>query len=231
MSSRLHITKPSLRGELRQSSPTIVMGAARVFWLYFFGTLSFFSIGVNIILTARLYDPFFLHRVLHGSPKVVNDDHVRGNASAPVMVIEYGDFQCPFCAQVHPELKKLADRGSIRWAYRNYPLPGHAIALPAAQAAECAAEQGKFWEYADKVFTTHPQNQEDLAVIERSLDLDPVRFDQCLVSARPQARIGKDLSLAREDLVEATPTMFVNGRRQVGGLKSDQLEQLISAAR
>jgi protein-disulfide isomerase len=205
--------------------------AARVFWLYFFATLAFFSIAVNILLAVRLYDPFFFRRVLHGSPKVVTDDHVRGNASAPVTVIEYGDFQCPFCAQVHQELKQLADRGSIRWVYRNYPLPGHANALPAAQAAECAAEQGEFWEYADKVFAAHAQNQQDLAAVERSLDLDPVRFNQCLGSTRPQARIGKHLSLAREDLVEATPTMFVNGRRQVGALKSDELEQLISAAR
>ncbi len=169
MSLDLPITKPALSGKLRETSPTVVPGAARVFWLYFFATLSFFSIAVNGILAARLYEPFFFHRVLHGSPNVLNDDHVRGNASAPVTVIEYGDFQCPYCAQVHEQLRQLADRGSIRWVYRNYPLPGHAIAQPAAQAAECAAEQGEFWQYADKVFATHPQNQQDLVAIQSSL--------------------------------------------------------------
>jgi protein-disulfide isomerase len=231
MSSDLPITRPALSGKLRETSPTVVPGAAGVFWLYFFATLSFFSIAVNGILAVRLYDPFFFHRVLHGSPNVLNDDHVRGSVYAPVTVIEYGDFQCPFCAQVHKELKQLADRGSIRWAYRNYPLPGHAIALPAALAAECAAEQGKFWQFADSVFETHPQNQQDLAAIEGGLGLETVRFQQCLASARPQDHIDKHLSFAQGDLVEATPTMFFNGRRQVGAFKPDQLEQLVSAAR
>jgi protein-disulfide isomerase len=225
------IPRPALSGEARQTSPTVIVGVAKVFWLYFFAALSFFSIAVNGLLGIRLYDPLFFHRTLHGSPHVLKDDHVRGNAYARVTVIEYGDFQCPYCAQVHEQLKQLADRGAIRWAYRNYPLPGHAIALPAARAAECAAEQGKFWQYADQVFATHPQSQRDLAAIEFGLGLETVRFQQCFASARVQERIGKHLSLAKGDLVEATPTMFVNGRRQVGAFRPDELEQLLSAAR
>jgi len=87
------------------------------------------------------------------------DDHVRGDRSAPVMLVEYSDFECPFCAQFHPTLEKALDDfdGQVAWTYRHFPLTSiHAEALPAALASECAAELGgedAFWDFADSLFT------------------------------------------------------------------------------
>lgn len=94
-------------------------------------------------------------------PVVSDDDHIRGNKNAEITIIEYSDFECPFCGSFHPTMQQVMSNyeGKVRWVYRHFPLSFHPSALPAANAAECASEQGKFWEFADAMFA----NQESLS--------------------------------------------------------------------
>src|SRR5262249_16271947 len=114
------------------------------------------SVGLNIFMAARDYGPGLVRELrlaIVPPPEPRPDDHVRGAASAKVTIIEYSDFQCPFSARLHPSLKRLGGSSRIRWIYRNFPLSSiHPRAEDAALAAECAGEQGRFWEYADALF-------------------------------------------------------------------------------
>src|SRR5262245_41195843 len=108
------------------------------------------SLGLNCFLGLKVYRPRFwqdMQLAFVHPPDPRPTDHLRGSGKAPVTVIEYSDFQCPFCAQVHPSLAKLAAEGKIKWIFRHYPLFSiHPMATEAAEAAECVSEHGKFWE-------------------------------------------------------------------------------------
>src|SRR5689334_10123212 len=108
------------------------------------------------------------------------DEHVRGPQDAALTLIEYGDFQCPYCARAHAALNVLADElGGIRLVFRHLPLSDlHPLAELAAEAAEAAASQGKFWDMHDTLFEQQRQvtDKQDLAVLAESVDLDVERF-------------------------------------------------------
>lgn len=113
------------------------------------------SILTNLILLVRLKYPDAINTIqiaLLPAPQVVPTDHIRGNINAKYTVIEYADFQCPFCAQFHETMNTVMKEADVRWVYRHFPIEGHPFAARAAEAAECAGEQQKFWEYSDALF-------------------------------------------------------------------------------
>jgi protein-disulfide isomerase len=158
------------------------------------------------------------------------DDPVRGNPRAPVTVVLFSDFQCPFCSRIEPTLtqveKTYGDKVKVVWKHQ--PLPMHPNAIPAAIAAEAAREQGKFWEMHDKLFAA----QQDLspATYERyasELGLDLARFKAAVAASHGQDRIAADQALAGKVGVSGTPTLFVNGERVVGAVPFEQIKTVI----
>jgi protein-disulfide isomerase len=143
-------------------------------------------------------------------------DHVLGPAEAPVTVVEYGDFQCPTCKLAFPAVKLLLQRfgRDVRFAYRHFPLEAlHPYALPAAEAAECAATQGRFWEMHDVLFENQPRfERHHLDEYAQRLRLDGRRFAAELDTHAHVARVRADLDGGAMSHVRGTPGFFVNGR-------------------
>jgi len=207
----------------------------------FLAALCGVSLGFNIFLGIKAYRPKVWQEIVLAMirpPVLRADDHVRGPKNALVTVIEYSDFQCPFCAQIHPSLKKMAEESEIRWAFRNYPLSSiHPSAMEMAQAAECAGDQGKFWEYADELFDYQGELDANVRLetvlvnLGHRVGLDQERFQRCLSNKQFDARIRAHIVEGSSLRIEATPTIFVNGKREVGSLPFDQLEQLVRSRR
>ena len=158
------------------------------------------------------------------------DDPIRGNPRAPVTIVLFSDFQCPFCARVGPTLdeamKTYGDKLRIVWKHQ--PLAFHPNALPAAKAAEAAREQGKFWQMHDRLFSSQRELSDDAyRRIAKELGLDMGRFDAALGSGRGQARIEDDQKLAARIGAQATPTMFVNGEKVEGAVPFAMLKAVI----
>jgi len=146
--------------------------------------------------------------------------HLKGTSSAVVTIEEFGDFQCPPCSRMHAEMKKLEEEyGSrIQIIYRHYPLSAHGQALEAAQAAEAAALQGKFWEMHDFLFERQEEwsdksnSRELFTDYARSLRLDVEKFSKDIDSSQVKERIESDKKRADSINVSGTPTLFINGR-------------------
>ncbi len=148
------------------------------------------------------------------------DNPARGPADAPVTIIEFSDFQCPFCSRAESTLKKLEESypGKIRVVYRDFPLTSiHPQAARAAEAAGCANEQGKFWAMHDSLFGQQDKLQEaDLKQRAVELGLDTAAFNTCLDSGKETAEWQKDQGEGERYGVSSTPAFFVNGRMIVG---------------
>jgi len=207
---------------------------------YIFALALGFSVGLNVFFALRVYKPNLWHEIrlaMTRPPVPRSDDHCRGPAGAAVIIIEYSDFQCPFSAQIHPSLKKLAEENRIRWVYRSFPLSAiHPQATEAAQAAECAGEQGRFWEYADALFGSQDALRGSgsagpfLAYLASRVGLDVERFQTCLSAHRYEGRIRSQVADGKSEQIEGTPTIFVNGKRLVGSLPFEQLDRLVRSA-
>jgi len=143
-----------------------------------------------------------------------------GPESAPVTIVEFSDFQCPYCARAAPVVKQLHERypDSVRIVYRHFPLDSvHPQARPAAEASLCAADQDRFWEYHDVLFENARQlGEEDLIRYAEELGLDMAEFRTCLEEGRHAAQVERDLEAGRRAGVTGTPSFFVNGR-MLGG--------------
>jgi protein-disulfide isomerase len=163
------------------------------------------------------------------------DEHVRGPQDATLTLIEYGDFQCPYCARAHAALAGLTDElGGIRLVFRHLPLADlHPLAELAAEAAEAAASQGKFWDMHDMLFEQQRQvmDKQDLAVLAESLDLDIERFRVEVLERRHRPRVQNDLERAHHDGATRTPTFFINGVRYRGDSDRESLRQALDEAR
>jgi protein-disulfide isomerase len=166
------------------------------------------------------------------------DEHVRGPQDAALTLIEYGDFQCPYCARAHAALSELGDAlgaevGGIRLVYRHFPLVEyHPLAELAAEAAEAAGAQGRFWEMHDTLFEQqrNVMDPQDLAVLAESLDLDIERFRVDVLDRRYQTRVQHDLERARHDGAHKTPSFYINGVRYQGDSDRDSLEAALRKA-
>jgi len=163
------------------------------------------------------------------------DDHIRGKKDAPVTIVEYSDFECPYCQSYHPTLKKALEEypDKVRWVYRHFPLDRiHSQATPAAEASECAAEQGKFWEFADTLFSNQGQLGEDFYVqAAQDLNLNTDQFENCVTSRKYKEEVQQDFQSGQEVGVTGTPGSFVNGIEVRGGAVSyPQLQTKIEQA-
>lgn len=143
----------------------------------------------------------------------------RGPEDAPVTVVQFSDYQCGFCKQVHPAIEEILAEyaGKVRFVYRDYALHFHQRAFPAAKAARCAGDQGKYWEYHNDLLEV-PSALDDADLKNRAvkLNLDPAAFNECYASDRHDEAIDTGLADGKTLGVTGTPTFFINGRMMVG---------------
>jgi protein-disulfide isomerase len=171
--------------------------------------------------------------VLLSAPRVevaYDPARVRGNPKAPVMIVEFSDYQCPYCHQVEPTVKELLAKygDKVSLSYRDFPLTAiHSQALISAEASRCALEQGKFWEYHDQLFTASKLEKDDLIEYARNLKLDDKQFGTCLSSEKYKADIEKDEQEGRKAGVNGTPGFFINGVALSGSQPKDAFTRVI----
>lgn len=172
--------------------------------------------------------------------KINSDDHVLGNKDAKVTVVEYADFRCPFCERFYTQTEKqlIADyvnAGKVRFIFRNFAFLGQQSTW-ASEAAECANEQGKYWEYYNWLFGNQaPESnlnyysKANLTKYAGQVGLDAVQFASCLNSDKYAKRVADDLASGKAVGVTGTPTTFVNGQKIVGAQPYETFKQAIDA--
>jgi len=160
----------------------------------------------------------------------VGSTPVKGNPKAPVTIVEFSDYECPFCRRVEPtlaEVLKLYGPDKVRFAYRNFPLDMHPNARPAAEAAFCAADQGKFWEYHEKLMAANDLTGPQLQALAGEVGLDKKKFEECVASKKHKDAIDKDLKAGEEAGVSGTPAFFINGRMIDGAQPVEKFKEII----
>jgi len=155
---------------------------------------------------------------------------VRGDAKAPITIVEFSDFECPVCRHAEPVLKEvLAKYSKVRLVFMNYPLPMHPNALNAAKASVAAGKQGKFWAYHDKLFDNQDkQTMADLVRYAMELKLDVTKFNADMQSPSTQEQIDKDRAEGKKIELSGTPTVLINGCK-VGRPSVEELTSFIDA--
>jgi protein-disulfide isomerase len=170
------------------------------------------------------------------------DEHIIGRADAPIVLVEYSDFQCPYCQMIHPTLKKIVSEsdGQIAWVMRNFPLTSiHPQALPGAHAAECVTEQlgnDGYWKFADAVFADQSQlSPEHYAQLAKDLGVDMAKYNQCVSSTKYAAKIDQESLDAQQNGGGGTPFTVVVGKSVQapvsGALPYAQIMSVINAVK
>src|SRR3989344_2211442 len=176
--------------------------------------------------------------VTSGSAKdLADNDPILGNPEAPVTIVEFGDFQCPFCAQFfrtteQQVIEQYVKTGKVRFIYRDFPLSGiHEHAQKSAEASECANEQGKFWPYHDILYARQAMlGVANYKVWARELGLNGDQFDQCLDSGKYTAEVQKDFQDGQTAGVTGTPASFINGKLVSGSVPFEAMKEVIEEA-
>ena len=162
---------------------------------------------------------------------VKDDSQVLGDKDAKVVIVEFADFQCPACGAAHPIVKQITQEygDKILYVFRHFPLvAAHRYALKAAEAAEAAGEQGKFWEYHDLLFPNQENlKTEDLKRYAEELELDMNKFNEALDSGKFKDKVTSDLDDGEKLGVTSTPTFFINGQIHKGVLELRQFKSII----
>lgn len=157
-----------------------------------------------------------------------------GPKKAPVTIVEFSDFHCPFCKRVQPALERLkgAYPGKIRHVWRHFPLPFHQGADRTHMASQCAQDQGKFWEYHSAVFAAASAPADDQALIDLAAQtgLDRKAFEGCLSSNKHAALIQQEVSAGQKAGANGTPTFFINGKRLVGSQPYESFDSAVVQA-
>ena len=161
-------------------------------------------------------------------------DHALGPGHAPVVVVEYGDFECPNCKQAAPAVKLLLNHftGRVCFVYRHFPLEEvHPHAVQAAEAAECAGSQGKFWPFHDALFEHQPHLKlHDLRSYAENLQLDMAPYDSGMSEHRYLQRVRDHMQSGRDSGARSTPTFFVDGKIQDVSFDLQRLFKAVEAA-
>jgi predicted DsbA family dithiol-disulfide isomerase len=159
----------------------------------------------------------------------LKDAYEKGSTTSPVTLVEFADYECPYCQKITPELQKLEKEyaGRLAVVYKDFPLPIHHTSQKAAEAARCAGEQGKFWEYHDVLFYSKQLQISDLKAHARVLRLDGDRFDKCLDDGAEAANVKKDLEEAHQLGLTGTPSFFVNGHFFSGAADYAVLKEMV----
>jgi len=167
------------------------------------------------------------------SPSLEEIDHVRGEAGAPLELVMFGDFQCPFCLGAQKSLRRARERlgEELLFGFRHLPIPEkHPLAMEAAEASEAAAAQGRFWEYHDALYPSQPKlSRETMLELGRELGLDADRIATEIDAGVHRDRIARDLASAAASGATGTPTFFVNGERFYGAYDASSLVEALQA--
>jgi protein-disulfide isomerase/rhodanese-related sulfurtransferase len=204
---------------------------------------SYFAVGVGALLIGV---PVFYELAEHGeappppppppsestATKLVRpDSHATGNSNAAVTVVEFGDFECPVCGREEEVAREIRAKyaNQIRFVFRQFPLiHTHPFALRMAEASECAAEQGKFWEAVDKIYSRQTDlSEKGLKRDAAEIGLDQAKFNQCLTSGAAAARVRRDVEDGKALGVNATPTFFIGDKTVVGVPDLDEFSRII----
>lgn len=185
--------------------------------------------GIIAIVIVAVAGFYFLSQPV---PQILNDPF-EGNENAKVVIVEFSDFQCPACGAAYTIMKEVRETygDQIKFVYKDFPLTNiHPYAWKAAEAGQCALEQGMFWEYHDKMF----ENQQDLRVSKlkqyaADVGFDTAQFNSCLDSGKMYSSVAEDQKEGLKLVVEATPTFFVNGRKYQDVQPFEKFQQLIEA--
>lgn len=165
--------------------------------------------------------------------KITKDDHIRGNFNAPITLVEFSDFECPFCGRHFPTLNKILSdyKGKVRLVYKHFPLSFHPNSQKAAEASECASEQGKFWEYHDKIFENQASglSLDKFKQWAKDLGLDTQQFNACLDSGKYAQKVQTDYQEGLQKGVNGTPVTFINGQLVSGALPYESFKQIIDS--
>jgi len=173
-------------------------------------------------------------QILLDAPRVavsMGEDPAKGSAAAPITIVEFSDFQCPYCARVNPTIKQVEEKygDKVRLVFRDFPLVQiHRDAAKAAEAGECAHEQGKFWEMHDKLFANQSKLQvEAMKQTATEIGLDAEKFNQCMDSSKYAAEVQKDVDEGSRYGVTGTPAFFINGRMLSGAQPLEAFTEMI----
>jgi protein-disulfide isomerase len=176
-------------------------------------------------IAIRLAPPRAAVEVPAGSPSA-------GPADAPVTIVEFTDYQCPYCHRAQSTMDEVMSRykGKVRLVHRDFPLEGHPRAFPAARAARCAGEQGRFWEYHHSLMTKNGSLDDvDLADRAKAADLDPAKFGACIASQRHDEEIRASFAQGEALGVTGTPAYFINGRLLSGARPFESFAEIIDS--
>ncbi len=238
--------KPTLNQPNKKSAPTgmIVALVAIVGIAAFFAGSYFSNLDSDVVTKSELADAISKLESKIGNTQQapsqptqpvkisMDDDPIRGDPNAPITIIEFSDFQCPFCARFHVQtlpliMKEYIDEGKVNLVYRDFPIQSiHPNALPAAVAAECANEQGKYWEYHDMLFENqNGWNRLDsntaistFSQYATDVGLEQQQFDSCLGTGKYLEEVQADLSDGRDYDITGTPGFFI-GNDEIGFVK------------
>ncbi|MCK4670323.1 MAG: DsbA family protein [Nanoarchaeota archaeon] len=182
-----------------------------------------------------MIQPSAVEASLYLTPPSIDDDPMLGETDAPVTIIEFSEYQCPFCGkyirETFPKIKEeYIDTGKVRYVFRDFPLGFHEYAQKAAEAAECADDQGNFWEYHDLLFEHQAElNIDKFKEFAKELELDTEQFNECLDTSKYADEVAKDIQAATEFGVGGTPAFFVNGYSLSGAMPFKAFKELIEA--
>jgi len=200
-------------------------------WIFIgIGVVSLTIVGLAVFSISGSQPP----KEVSNSDLVKNNSQVLGSEDAKVTVVEFSDFQCPACGAAHSVVKQVIKEygDKILFVYRHFPLLAtHQYALKAAEAAEAAGEQGKFWEYHDILFANQDNlKTEDLKNYAKQIGLDVKKFNEALDSGKNKDKVLSDLDDGEKFGVASTPTFFINGQMHRGVLNLDQFKSEIDKA-
>ena len=198
--------------------------------------------GVAIVLA--LLSAVAITRLSRGTPEAISEEPLktRGPAGAGLTVLEFSDFACPYCGKIAPALKRIQNKfpSDVRLIFKHFPLKMHQPSAGwAAEAAECAGDQGKFWEYHDLLYAKrkdwYPKNKKDtagtrqrLVELAKPLGLDAGRFQACVDSGEKAAVVAKNSAEGKKFMVHGTPTLILNYRKFIVSVNEKSIEKAIT---
>ena len=193
------------------------------------------TISLAVLLVASMYFNVTVIAVSGNIAKkaekaLITEGMTKGSKNSPVTLIEYSDYECPYCARAEATIKDVLDEygSKIYFVYKDFPLPFHNNAQKAAEASRCALEQGKYWEYHDALFKNQQSlDTNSLKTYAKSLGLDEAKFSECLDSNKYTEKVKQDIEEGQSKGVTGTPTFFVNGKILVGAQPFDAFKEII----
>ena len=229
------------KGKRRQPPPRRTKNSTRIFYLAL-AVIAVAGVGALTWMSRRPAETF-ASPVDSTLPKVQSNGYVMGSATAPLEVIEFGDFECPSCERfaslTEPDVRsRLIDKGVIRMRWIDFPLSMHRNTWPASRAAACADEQGKFWQMHDALFQTQDQwNGEATSnpnpffkKLAGQIGLNQQQFDQCVDTKKMQAKVQAHEQLAIGQRIQATPSFIIGGKIVEGPRPYDEFKSLVDSA-